>query len=159
MLPYLLNRDAGRPAFSDVLVIGAGTGNDVAAALAVRSRHVDAVEIEPVITEIGREDHPNDPYSPRRVSLHLTDGRSYIRNADKSYDLVAYGLVDSLVLHSGYSTLRLEELPVHQRGVSRRCVKAQPRRHLCLVQLLPPGLDRRPGSEDARRRSSAPSRW
>ena len=37
LLPHLLNRDAGRPPFRDVLVIGAGTGNDVAAALAVRS--------------------------------------------------------------------------------------------------------------------------
>ena len=92
-----------------VLVIGAGTGNDVAAALAVRSRHVDAVEIEPVMSEIGRDDHPNDPYHSRHVSMHLTDGRSYIRNAPESYDLIAYGLVDSLVLHSGYSTLRLED--------------------------------------------------
>ncbi len=109
MLPHLLNRDAGRPPFRDVLVIGAGTGNDVAAALAVRSRHVDAVEIEPVMSEIGRDDHPNDPYHSRRVSMYLTDGRSYIRNARESYDLIAYGLVDSLVLHSGYSTLRLED--------------------------------------------------
>src|ERR1041384_7610916 len=28
-LPHLLNRDAGRPAFADVLIIGAGSGNDV----------------------------------------------------------------------------------------------------------------------------------
>jgi hypothetical protein len=28
-LPHLLNRDAGRPAFQDVLIIGAGSGNDV----------------------------------------------------------------------------------------------------------------------------------
>ena len=109
MLPYLLNRDAGRPAFGDVLIIGAGTGNDASAALGVRSRRVDAVEIEPVLSEIGREDHPNAPYQSPRVSLYLADGRSYLKNTPKSYDLIVYGLVDSLVLHSGYSTLRLED--------------------------------------------------
>ncbi len=33
-LPHLLNRDAGGKPFDDVLIIGAGSGNDVAAALA-----------------------------------------------------------------------------------------------------------------------------
>ena len=36
LLPHLLNRDAGRRPFADVLIIGAGSGNDVAAALAQR---------------------------------------------------------------------------------------------------------------------------
>ena len=35
-LPHLLNRDAGNEPFKDVLVIGAGSGNDVAAALLQR---------------------------------------------------------------------------------------------------------------------------
>ena len=33
-LPHMLNRDAGRKPFEDVLIIGAGSGNDVASALA-----------------------------------------------------------------------------------------------------------------------------
>src|SRR5262249_34571611 len=58
-LPHLLNRDAhepGAPApapFEDVLVIGAGSGNDVSRALAWGARHVDAVEIDPVIQRLG----------------------------------------------------------------------------------------------------------
>ena len=32
-LPHLFNRDAGRPPFAQVLVIGAGSGNDVSRAL------------------------------------------------------------------------------------------------------------------------------
>ena len=47
--PYLMNRDAGGKPFEDVLIIGAGSGNDVAAALAKGVKHVDAVEIDPVI--------------------------------------------------------------------------------------------------------------
>ena len=34
LLPHLLNRDAGGKPFEDVLIIGAGSGNDVAAACA-----------------------------------------------------------------------------------------------------------------------------
>jgi SAM-dependent methyltransferase len=107
-LPYLMCRDAGAAPFEDVLVIGAGSGNDVQAALASGARHVDAVEIDPVINEIGRRDHPNHPYDDPRVTVHLDDGRSFVRKTDKTYDLVVYAVVDSLVLHSGYSSLRLE---------------------------------------------------
>ena len=107
-LPHLLNRDARNPPFDNVMVVGAGSGNDVSAALGNGAKHVDAVEIEPVLNEIGRADHPNQPYSDSRVSIHLDDGRSFVRRTDKSYDLVAYAVVDSLVLHSGYSSLRLE---------------------------------------------------
>src|SRR5262249_53667403 len=36
------------------------------------------------------------------------DGRSFLRRTEKKYDLVVYAVVDSLVLHSGYSSVRLE---------------------------------------------------
>lgn len=107
-LPYLLNRDAGGPPRDDVLIIGAGSGNDVQAALAQGAKHVDAVEIDPVLYEIGRAGHPDRPYRDPRVSVHLDDGRSFVRKGRKTYDQVIYALVDSLVLHSGYSSLRLE---------------------------------------------------
>ncbi|MGA8347549.1 MAG: hypothetical protein WB773_06970 [Isosphaeraceae bacterium] len=107
-LPYLLNQNAGGPALDDVLVIGAGSGNDVQAALAQGAKSVDAVEIDPIIYKIGRTNHPDRPYDDPRVSIHIDDGRSFVRRTRKSYDLVSYALVDSLVLHSGYSSLRLE---------------------------------------------------
>ena len=94
--------------FDEVLIIGAGSGNDVAAALAQGAGHVDAVEIDPVINELGRLHHPNRPYSDPRVSIHLDDGRSFVRKTASTYDLISYALVDSLALHSGYSSLRLE---------------------------------------------------
>jgi len=108
LLPHLLNRDAGARPFEDVLVIGAGSGNDVAAALRSGARRIDAVEIDPHIHRIGLADHPNSPYADARVAVHLDDGRSFVRNAARRYDLAVYALVDSLVLHSGYSSLRLE---------------------------------------------------
>ena len=108
VLPHLLNRDAGGQPFEDVLIIGAGSGNDVQAALSHGAKHIDAVEIDPVLYEIGRNDHPNQPYADPRVTIHLDDGRSFVRKTSQTYDLIVYALVDSLVLHSGYSSLRLE---------------------------------------------------
>jgi SAM-dependent methyltransferase len=91
-----------------VLIIGSGSGNDVAAALAFRARHVDAVEIDPVIYDVGRRRHPNRPYNDRRVTTHLDDGRSFLRKTPARYDLISYALVDSLALHSSYTSVRLE---------------------------------------------------
>jgi SAM-dependent methyltransferase len=108
MLPHLLNRDAGGAAFQDILIIGAGSGNDVAAAVKQGPGHIDAVEIDPVINALGRRDHPDRPFDDPRVSIHLDDGRSFVRKTDRTYDLIIYALVDSLVLHSGYSSIRLE---------------------------------------------------
>ena len=107
-LPHLLNRDSGRPAFKDVLIIGAGSGNDVSRALQWGANHVDAVEIDPAIYRLGREFHPDHPYQDSRVEIHLDDGRNFLRASKRKYDLVIYALVDSLVLHSGYSNIRLE---------------------------------------------------
>src|SRR5262249_55211761 len=105
---HLLVRDAGKPPFDDVLIIGAGSGNDVSAALIADAKRIDAVEIEPVLNQAGRQDHPDQPFKDQRVTIHLDDGRSFVRKTDHSYDLAVYALVDSLVLHSGYSSVRLE---------------------------------------------------
>jgi SAM-dependent methyltransferase len=107
-LPHLLNRDAGSHPFGDVLVIGAGSGNDVSRALAWGAERVDAVEIDPVIQRIGRQDHPDHPYDDPRVTVHLNDGRNFLKSTPRQYDLIIYALVDSLVLHSSYSNIRLE---------------------------------------------------
>ena len=107
-LPHLLNRDAGRKPFEDVLIIGAGSGNDVQGARLFGAKNIDAVEIDPVIQSLGMREHPNRPYDDPQVKRYNDDGRSFVKKTDKKYDLAVYALVDSLVLHSGYSSLRLE---------------------------------------------------
>ena len=107
-LPHLLNRDAGQKPFGQVLIIGAGSGNDVSRALAWGAERVDAVEIDPVIYRLGQQHHPDRPYDDQRVFVHLDDGRNYLKSSNKQYDLIIYALVDSLVLHSSYSNIRLE---------------------------------------------------
>jgi spermidine synthase len=125
-LPHLLNHDAGGRAFEDVLVIGAGSGNDVAAALRNGAKHVDAVEIDPAIYDIGRAEHPNQPYHDPRVAVHIGDGRSFVRTTTGQYDLIVYALVDSLVLHSGYSSIRLESFLFTQQAFSEIAARLKP---------------------------------
>ena len=92
----------------DVLIVGAGNGNDVAVALSQGARHIDAVEIDPVIQSIGARDHPDHPYQDPRVSVHIDDGRAFLERSDHRYDLIIFALPDSLTLVSGQSSLRLE---------------------------------------------------
>ena len=107
-IPHLLNRDAGQTAFKRVLIIGAGSGNDVSRALAWGAERVDAVEIDPVIQRLGQQNHPDRPYDDPRVFVHLNDGRNFLKSTTQQFDLIVYALVDSLVLHSSYSNIRLE---------------------------------------------------
>jgi len=107
-LPHLLERDAGGKPFEDVLILGAGSGNDVSRALQWGARHIDAVEIDPVIFRLGLREHPDHPYQDSRTTVYIDDGRNFLRSTDRQYDLIVYALVDSLVLHSSYSDIRLE---------------------------------------------------
>jgi SAM-dependent methyltransferase len=107
-LVHLLQQHSGGAPFRDVLIIGAGSGNDLAHALRFGASRIDAVEIDPVIQDIGIRYHPDHPYQDPRVVRHLDDGRHFLRTTDRKYDLVVYALVDSLILHSGYANIRLE---------------------------------------------------
>ncbi len=100
--------DRARVPLDDVLIVGAGSGNDVSLALAQGARHVDAVEIDPRLHEIGEDIHPNRPYDDPRVTVHIDDGRAFLERTNKKYDLILFALPDSITLVSGQSSLRLE---------------------------------------------------
>ena len=102
-LPYRFKPNPGR-----VLIVGAGTGNDVAAALRHGAARVDAVEIDPAILDFGIALHPEAPYSDPRVRAVVDDARSFIRYSEDRYDLVVYGLLDSHTLLAGLSGVRLD---------------------------------------------------
>lgn len=91
-----------------VLVLGAGGGNDVAAALRNGADHVDAVEIDPEVIKIGTALHPERPYSDPRVTVINDDARSYLRKTKEKYDLVIFGILDSHSLFSSMSSIKLE---------------------------------------------------
>ena len=104
--PYA-HRDQGVP-LGDVLVVGAGSGSDVAIALAEGARHVDAVDIDPRLVKIGVDGNPDHAYQDPRVTRHINDGRAFLENTRHRYDLILFALPDSLALVSGASQIRLE---------------------------------------------------
>jgi hypothetical protein len=102
-LPYWI-----APSASEVLIVGAGMGNDAAAAIRQGAESIDAVEIDSEILALGLELHPEDPYSDSRVVLIEEDARSFFKSTDGQYDLIVFGLLDSHTLLSGYSNVRLD---------------------------------------------------
>lgn len=97
-----------RTTLNQVLVIGAGSGDDVALALARGAQHIDAVEIDPKVVQLGRTYNPTDPLDDPRVSVHINDGRAFLQQTRTKYDLILFALPDSLTLVSGQGGLRLE---------------------------------------------------
>ena len=94
--------------YDQVLIVGAGSGTDAAMALANGAGHVDAVEIDREIQQLGIDHHPNRPYQDPRVTRIENDGRAFLRGTDKQYDLVIFALPDSLTLVSTTANIRLE---------------------------------------------------
>ena len=91
-----------------VLIIGAGTGNDVAIALARGAERVVAVEIDPVLHSLGADLHPDSPYQDPRVEVHVDDGRAFLERSTERFDLVLFALPDSLTTVTGQAGIRLE---------------------------------------------------
>jgi SAM-dependent methyltransferase len=107
-----------------VLILGAGTGNDAAAALRNGSPAVDAVEIDPAILQLGRLAHPERPYESPRVHSHLTDARAFLKRASRQYDLIMFGLLDSHTQFSDYSNMRIDNFVYTEESLR------EARRHL-----------------------------
>src|SRR2546421_864968 len=93
---------------NNVLIVGAGTGVDVAVALKKGAQHVDAVEIDPRIHTIGVQQNPDRPFQDPRVTSYVNDGLAFLQQTTARYDLILFALPDSLTLVAGQSSLRLE---------------------------------------------------
>lgn len=91
-----------------VLIVGAGAGNDAAAALRNGASHVDAVEIDPLIYRFGQQLHPEHPYSSGKVTGIINDARNFLRESRSKYDVIVFGLLDSHTEFSGYSNMRVD---------------------------------------------------
>jgi len=94
------------PALANVLrphgeyaIIGPGGGVDVLRALANGSPSVTGIEINPIIANTimrGRyADYAYHLYERPEVHIHVTDGRSFIRNSKERFDVVQMTLVDT----------------------------------------------------------------
>jgi len=101
-----------------VAIVGAGSGNDVAAALRMGASHVDAIEIDPAIAFLGKSYHPEHPYDDPRVTLHINDARNFFRTAKQQYDLIIYGVLDSHTSLSHASNLRVDSYVYTREGIA-----------------------------------------
>jgi len=100
-----------------VVIVGSGTGNDVAAALRMGTSKVEAIEIDPAIKLLGLFYHPEKPYSNPHVKTVINDARTFLRTTDQKYDMVVYGLLDSHTLLSHASSVRLDSFVYTVEGL------------------------------------------
>jgi hypothetical protein len=89
-LPPLLHPNPRR-----YLIVGAGAGNDAAAALRHGVEQTTAVEIDPAIIAFGRRYHPEHPYDSPAVQVVNDDARSFFATTNERFDVITFGLLDS----------------------------------------------------------------
>ena len=118
------------------LVLGAGTGNDVAVLLDAGVPEVHAVEIDPVILEIGRTVHPARPYSDPRVIVHNTDARAFLESTDLKFDLIIFGTLDSMTRLSALGNVRLDNFVYTVESVRAAKARLAPNGGLALMFMV-----------------------
>ena len=102
-LPFAFKHDIHR-----MLIVGAGTGNNAAAALRHGVEDIDCVEIDPQIYALGKELHPEHPYDSPRVHMVINDARAFLKQTTNRYDGIWFALLDSHTLGSSLQNLRLD---------------------------------------------------
>ena len=113
--PY---RHVTRASLGNVLIIGAGTGNDAAVALYEGARHVDAVEIDPLLLLRVGQQHPDHPYQSSRVTMHVGDGRAFLEDTSQKYNLILFALPDSTAALAGQSAIRVESFLLTEQALA-----------------------------------------
>ena len=102
-LPYRFAKS-----WEDVLILGAGSGNDVHLVLEQGAKNIDAVEIDRAIWKLGKELNYQKPYDDPRVQVYIDDARAFLKKTKKKYDVIILGTLDSQTLLSGMSSIRLD---------------------------------------------------
>ena len=124
--PFVISRARGR-----ALVVGAGTGNDVAAALRNGYGSVVSVDIDSRIVDLGRRLHPEHPYQDARVVPVVNDARAFFEQyRGPDFDVVCYGLLDSHAMFSALSSLRLDNYVYTEEGLRAAWRHVAPGGHL-----------------------------
>ncbi|MGZ8184477.1 MAG: spermine/spermidine synthase domain-containing protein, partial [Methylobacter sp.] len=91
-LPYHLKQLSG------ILILGTGTGSDVLQANYHAIKHIDAVELNPLIIDLVQRKYAAFSgylYSGAHVDVHLDEARGYLAATGKTYDLVNISLLDA----------------------------------------------------------------
>jgi hypothetical protein len=121
LLPYFLEPSPRR-----VAVLGAGGGMDCEAALLAGAGHVDAVEIDPALVRLSRRYNASGVYDDPRVTVRVTDARSFLQNGTARYNVIAFGYLDSQGLFSVMSNLRLDGFTYTVEGLRTAYRRLEP---------------------------------
>ena len=81
-----------------MLVLGAGGGSDVLLALHHEAGEIDAVELNPQLSNLVRRTHgafAGGFYNLPNVRLHTAEARKFVETADRQWDLIQVSLLDS----------------------------------------------------------------
>jgi hypothetical protein len=104
-----------------VLVLGAGTGSEVLLSLFHGASRVDAVELNPQMTELVAgtyADFAGRIYDDPRVTVYTDEARGFVARSGGGYDLVQIGLLDSFGA-SGAGVQALNESYIYTTGALR----------------------------------------
>ena len=96
-LPYHLLQDP------KVLILGAGAGSDLLQARYHRVAEIDAVEINPQIVALMRNeyrDYSGGIFVADGVRLHIDEARGFIERSSERYELIQLALLDSFAASS-----------------------------------------------------------
>lgn len=115
-----------------ILIVGSGSGNDVAAAIRNDIDEIDAVEIDPVIGQLGKKFHPEDPYSSNKVNFIINDARNAIKYSKERFDLILYSVLDSHSNLSGKGGIRLDSFVYTAESFQEAKTKLNPNGFLVL---------------------------
>ena len=88
------------------LIVGAGTGQNVSSALRAGVRDIDAVDIDPIILQLGKRYNRDNLDS--RVHLICDDARHYFQVCKKKYDVIAFSALDSQAVTGLGSSVRID---------------------------------------------------
>ena len=81
-----------------VLILGAGGGADVLSARLHGARSIDAVELNPQMVELVRNDFADFAggiYGPSGARVHVAEARGFVAATDRRFDLIQVALLDS----------------------------------------------------------------
>ncbi|HXH01699.1 MAG TPA: SAM-dependent methyltransferase [Candidatus Competibacteraceae bacterium] len=96
-LPYHLARP------QTVLILGAGGGAEVLQALYHDAEKVDAVELNPQLVRLVREDYADFAgglYALAQVRVHVAEARGFVAGSTEHWDLIQLALLDSFAATS-----------------------------------------------------------
>ena len=86
------------PGAKRVLVLGAGTGNDILQAKAYNVTAIDAVELNPQMVKLVKKDYADYSgrlYQQPDINVHIAEARGFVSNSKQPYDVIQIALLDT----------------------------------------------------------------